>query len=101
MVIDADIDNRYRCCCGLCKARIGAILVAVFEALVASIFIIFAIIFQTQATSENRRYYHLSAPILYVLGVALFVFVAVLAAGLGFRKVRYARMYCLLASCSC
>lgn len=79
-------ESRYRCCCGACRAKIGAIWVAGFEGLVALTFLIFGIVCQNR-TGEDTRYCRIASPIFYVLAVISVIFVVVLALGLVFKKV--------------
>lgn len=87
MAID-ESESKYRCCCGACRAKTGAVCVAIFEALIALTFLVFAIIFHTQqASRDQQKYLNAAASIFYVLAVLLLAFVAVLVLGLACRRV--------------
>lgn len=77
---------RYRCCCGGCRAIVGANVVAIFEALVGVVFLIFAIVFHRQG-NQGQGYYSVVSAIFYIIAVMLLVFAAVLVIGICWKNV--------------
>jgi len=86
MAVDEN-DPRYRCCCGVCRAKIGAIGVAIFEGLVALVFLSFAIIFHTQRNEDQRAYISIAAAfIFYTLTLTLLALTVALVLGIFLKK---------------